>query len=68
MFFYDKWVAHDADGNAFKNEFPYVSHLYSQVCRHGPKRYLGPLDIVLNITQLLGTFSQKIIILYLKSP
>jgi hypothetical protein len=32
MFFYDKWVAHDADGNAFKNEFPYVSHLYSQVC------------------------------------
>jgi hypothetical protein len=32
MFFYDKWVAHDADGNAFENEFPYVSHLYSQVC------------------------------------
>jgi hypothetical protein len=36
--------------------------------RHGPKRYLGPSNIVLNIMQVLGPQSQKILFLYLKSP
>jgi hypothetical protein len=29
--------------------------------RHGPKRYLDAPEIVLNVTQLLGTDSQEII-------
>jgi hypothetical protein len=36
--------------------------------RHGPKRYLDHPDIVLDITQLLGTCSQKIIFLSVMHP
>jgi hypothetical protein len=36
--------------------------------RHGPKRYLDPPDIVLDITRLLGTCSQKKNLSLCKAP
>jgi hypothetical protein len=38
------------------------------VTRHGPKRYLDPSDIILDIMQLWGIYTQKIIISPSKVP
>jgi peptidoglycan biosynthesis protein MviN/MurJ (putative lipid II flippase) len=49
-----------------------IATVASQVCilriRHGPKRYLNHPDIVLDITQLLGTCRQKRIFLCVMHP